>query len=158
MCDYSLMSFPNRLAREGEELLVHRFPSGSKGLASITDLYPKSGQPEKHSFWMKVKDFFRASKVSLVPAVCIPPGARLRLHEIGEEFQREYHVGSVEEAVFTQVSAAPQTYRDAICFRSGKRVRLQELPEGQQVTVLNLAADEEDVPEFSFHAELSRAA
>jgi hypothetical protein len=29
MCDYSLMAVPNRLAREGENLVVHRFPTSS---------------------------------------------------------------------------------------------------------------------------------
>jgi len=38
MCDYSLMAVPNRLAREGEELVAHRFPTGSLGLASPADL------------------------------------------------------------------------------------------------------------------------
>ena len=38
MCDYSLMAVPNRLAREGEELVAHRFPTGSLGLASPSDL------------------------------------------------------------------------------------------------------------------------
>jgi hypothetical protein len=34
MCDYSLAGVPNRLAVEGEELVVHRFPTGALGLAS----------------------------------------------------------------------------------------------------------------------------
>ena len=38
MCDYSLMGVPNRLAREAEKLTVHRFPTGTLGLASPTDL------------------------------------------------------------------------------------------------------------------------
>src|ERR1035438_785449 len=38
MCDYSLYEFPNRLAREGEELVTYRFPSGSMGLASPVEL------------------------------------------------------------------------------------------------------------------------
>jgi len=38
MCDYSLMAVPNRLAQEGEELVAHRFPTGSLGLASPADL------------------------------------------------------------------------------------------------------------------------
>ena len=38
MCDYSLMAVPNRLAQEGEELVTHRFPTGSLGLASPPDL------------------------------------------------------------------------------------------------------------------------
>ena len=38
MCDYSLMAVPNRLAQEGEELVAHRFPTGSMGLASPADV------------------------------------------------------------------------------------------------------------------------
>ena len=39
MCDYSLMAIPNRLAEEGEDLVAHRFPTGSVGLASPRDLH-----------------------------------------------------------------------------------------------------------------------
>jgi hypothetical protein len=38
MCDYSLMAVPNRLAQENEELVAHRFPTGSMGLASPSNL------------------------------------------------------------------------------------------------------------------------
>jgi hypothetical protein len=34
MCDYSLAGIPNRLAAEGEQLMVFRFPTGARGLAS----------------------------------------------------------------------------------------------------------------------------
>ena len=34
MCDYSLAGLPSRLAVEGEQLVVHRFPTGTLGLAS----------------------------------------------------------------------------------------------------------------------------
>ncbi len=38
MCDYSLMAIRNRLAVEQEDLVAHRFPTGSMGLASPSDL------------------------------------------------------------------------------------------------------------------------
>ena len=38
MCDYSLMVIPNRLAQEGEELVTHRFWTGSLGFASPLDM------------------------------------------------------------------------------------------------------------------------
>ncbi len=38
MCDYSLHGFSNRLAVEGEQLLLHRFPTGTLGLASPSEL------------------------------------------------------------------------------------------------------------------------
>jgi hypothetical protein len=37
MCDYSLMMVRNRLAVEGEELVVHKFKSGSVGLVAWSD-------------------------------------------------------------------------------------------------------------------------
>ena len=78
MCDYSLMSIPNRLAREGEELLAHRFSTGAVGLASSADLQTKAAPPglEPGTFWSVVKEAFTSSKAEPVPAVCIPPGAR----------------------------------------------------------------------------------
>ena len=71
MCDYSLMSIPNRLAVAGEELVTHRFQSGSIGLASP--------QARPRGFWEALK---RSFSPPLTPAVCIPPGARLMLQDI----------------------------------------------------------------------------
>ena len=45
MCDYSLHGIENRLAEEGEVLVVHRFYSGSKGLTSPE--YLKPAEPPK---------------------------------------------------------------------------------------------------------------
>ena len=73
MCDYSLMAVPNRLAREGEELVVHRFPTGSLGLAAPADV-KRAAQPcspVRRSFWSAVRDFFDPPKMDPVPAV--PP-------------------------------------------------------------------------------------
>ena len=47
MCDYSLYEFPNRLAREGEELVTYRFPSGSMGLVSPVELENAQGKPRQ---------------------------------------------------------------------------------------------------------------
>jgi hypothetical protein len=40
MCDYSLHGIENRLAEEGEILVVHRFYTGSKRLTSPVYLKP----------------------------------------------------------------------------------------------------------------------
>src|SRR5262245_48338732 len=45
MCDYSLASIHNRLATEGEELVVHRFCSGTLGLASPADVQRCADKP-----------------------------------------------------------------------------------------------------------------
>lgn len=155
MCDYSLMCFPNRLANEGEDLVVHRFPSGSMGLASPADLHPAAdGEGPRRTFWQAVKEFFNPIDTCAVPAVCIPPSARLVLHGIGEDFRREYSVAAEEEVTFEELSAAVNTYRDAVAFHNGRHVRIQELPEGLEVTVLTLAAEEAS-PETAVVEELS---
>jgi len=145
MCDYSLMAVPNRLAQEGEELVAHRFPTGSLGLASPADIKRVADPPApiQRSFWCAVKDFFNPPKTEPVPAVCIPPGARLKLQDIPARLQHDLGVSPVEDVTFTQITAAVNSYRDAVRFPNGREVRLQELREGQRVTVLDLSAAEE---------------
>jgi hypothetical protein len=145
MCDYSLMAVPNRLAREGEELVAHRFPTGSLGLASPADLKRAMDPPTpaRKSYWRAVVEFFNPPKSEPVPAVCIPPGARLELQDISVRLQQELNVSAVERVTFTQISAAVNSYRDAVRFANGREVRLQELREGQRVRVLDLSAAEE---------------
>ena len=145
MCDYSLMAVPNRLAREGEELVAHRFPTGSLGLASPADVKRAAEAPPRvrRSLWCALKEYFDPVRPEPVPAVCIPPGARLELHDIPVRVQHSCHVGRVEQVTFTQISAAANTYRDAVKFSNGREVRLQELHEGQVVKVLDLSMAEE---------------
>ena len=145
MCDYSLMAVPNRLAQEGEELVAHRFPTGSLGLASPGDLkrIADAPAPARRNFWNAMKDFFNPPKAEPAPAVCIPPGARLRLQDIPARLQHELSVGPVEDVTFTQITAAVNSYRDAVRFANGREVRLQELREGQRVIVLDLSVAEE---------------
>jgi len=145
MCDYSLMAVPNRLAREGEELVSHRFPTGSLGLASPADVKRAADPPlpARRGLWCAVKEFFNPPKIASVPAVCIPPGARLQLRDIPSRLQNEMGVGPAEIVTFTQISAAVNSYRDAVRFENGRELRLQELREGQRVRVLDLSAAEE---------------
>jgi hypothetical protein len=144
MCDYSLMNVPNRLAREGEELVAHRFASGSMGLASYADLHANidPSAPSKRTFWSMVKQILEAPTASQVPAVCIPPGARLMLRDIPEQMQHEHGIGAAEEVAFTQLTAASHRYRDAVRFRNGQEVLLQWLREGQRVRVLALGPED----------------
>jgi len=123
MCDYSLARIPNRLAVEGEQLVVHRFSTGSLGLASPC-LQPFS--KETH-------------------AVCIPPGARLRLQDIPEALQLRLGLNATEEVTFVQLSAEAYQYRDAVRFQNGREILLQKLDCSQQVEVLSLTSG--DIPE-----------
>ena len=130
MCDYSLMSMPNRLAVEGEELIVHKFPTGSLGFGSPI------GRPR--SFWAELKEFFKPAPI---PVVCVPPGAHLMLRDIPARLQSEFGMGPEEEVVFTQLSAAVNCYRDAVRFRNGKETLLQHLAAGQHARVLHLSGE-----------------
>lgn len=145
MCDYSLMNVPNRLARENEDLVVHRFPSGSLGLASPADVKrPSPAQIiAQRGLWARIRTFFNPPVLEPVAAVCIPPGARLHLQDVPARLQQDVGVGPAEEVTFTQISAAVNSYRDAVRFRNGREVRLQELREGQRVKVLDLSMAEE---------------
>jgi hypothetical protein len=126
MCDYSLAGLPNRLAAEGEQLVVHRFSMGARGLAPLC--------PDLKQL------LFPAS----TPAVCVPPGARLLLRDIPVYLQQRLAVGEVEEVIFVQQSVEAFTYRDAVRFANGREILLQLLCCGQRVDVLSLSGAEEE--------------
>jgi hypothetical protein len=138
------MAVPNRLAVEQEDLVAHRFPTGSMGLASPADLR-RIADPPRHqtrSFWSAVRSFFNPPRTEPVAAVCIPPGARLLLQDIPARLQNELNVSAAEEVVFTQITATVNSYRDSVRFKNGRVIRLQELREGQRVKVLDLSLAE----------------
>ena len=141
MCDYSLMAVPNRLAREGEELVTHRFPTGSLGMASPEDVRCASApRPTvRRTVWQKIRAFFDPPAAPAVCAVCLPPGARLTIRDIPLRLQQQWNVNGEEEVVFTQISAAVNTYRDAVRFSNGREIRLQEFREGIHVRVADLS-------------------
>jgi hypothetical protein len=145
MCDYSLMAVPNRLAREGEELVTHRFPTGSLGMASPVEVLAVTapGRAGKESMWHKIRAFFDPTAAPAVCAVCLPPGARLQICDIPVRLQQQWHVSGREEVVFTQTSAEVNTYRDAVRFSNGCEVRLQEFREGIRVKVMDLSGAEQ---------------
>jgi hypothetical protein len=53
----------------------------------------------------------------------------------------KWSVGADESVLFIQTSAEVNTYRDALRFRTGRQVLLQELREGMRVTVVSLGDD-----------------
>ncbi len=151
MCDYSLHTFPNRLAVDGEDLLVHRFGGASLGLASPGDLDATGARPKcdraAASPWSRIKAWFQAPARSWeserrITAVCVPPGAALILRDIPKSLQGELGVGEVEPVTFVETSAEVNTYRDAIRFKSGRQILLQGLREGQRVTVVSTTPQE----------------
>ena len=75
MCDYSPHSIRNRLAEEGEDLVLHRFETGSFGFASAADLRECEAKNEKasSSIWGVMKDWLLLPRHSArVPTICVP--------------------------------------------------------------------------------------
>jgi len=146
MCDYSLMAVPNRLACEGEELMVHRFPTGTIGLASPPDINrsPKPAPARRPSFWSTLWEFFKPPESHCVTAVCIPPGSSLTLHDIPVPQQKKYRIGTEENVIFTQTSASVNYHRDAVRFQDGREMCLQDLSPGQRVSVISVSLEERE--------------
>lgn len=111
MCDYSLERYASRPARVGETLRLERFPTGSPG---FTEGLGVAGG---------------ASSV----AVCLLPGARLRLEGIPAHVRDALHVGPTEEVEMVharkdiRTSRLSRAYRDAVIFQNGTTARLVDL-------------------------------
>jgi len=143
MCDYSLGGVPNRLAAEGDELIVHRFPTSSMGLAPAAQLRTETGVTTcDQSLWRRIESFLALPRFCPgIEAVCVPPGASLILKNIPCDLQRKWDIGEEETVLFTQKSAEFKTHRDAICFRNGRQVSLQHLRAGLLVKVVSLGGE-----------------
>lgn len=130
MCDYSLYTYPNRLAETGETLVTSRCLTGSMGFRSAAD----------------VKDG------SAPVFVCIPPGAKLELTGIPPRLQESLGVAPVEEVTFTQLELEGSCYRDAVQFGNGRQLLLQHLDERQSAVVLSLDGARERKPGSDYEA------
>jgi hypothetical protein len=149
MCDCSLMGVPNRRAVEGEQLVVHRFRTGSLGFAAplgLENADPPAERPNR--FWAWPKLLFKPPERHFVRAVCMPPGAQLVVEDIPAHLHRAIGVGPIELVTFTRIAPAGSglgklvgsgRYRDAVRFKNGREVRLQELREGQCMWVMDLS-------------------
>jgi len=151
MCDYSLMSLPNRLAVCGEELIVHRFDVGSVGLTPSCN----PGTAPGLGLLARLKKMLGSPCDDQHLAVCVPPGARLLVRDIPSHMQRRAGLhSSIQEVIFTQINVVG--YRDAFRFSNGAEVLLQRLSEGQRVRVLAMSSEEETQP-GTYTGQLARA-
>jgi hypothetical protein len=136
MCDYSLHGIENRLAVEGEVLVVHRFQTGSKGLTSPSYL---QNDTKPRNFLSLLASSFSSPAAEC--AVCIPDGAELIMTGISPAFQFSKGISGTEVVIFRQLSEQDSIHRDAVEFGNGGIVPLQELEVGQRVGVVALSAD-----------------
>jgi hypothetical protein len=140
MCDYSLHSIESRLAVERERLVIHRFHTGSIGLAPAAAISATDSHKTYSGFW---KRLFAWDTKPEPCAVCIPPGAKLVLSDIPAYLRTKVGVRETEEVIFTQVTAQEMTHRDAVRFANGATVLLQCFEPGQRAEVLTLSGTEE---------------
>lgn len=146
MCDYSLNVVPNRLAQEGEHLVVHRFCTGTIGLAPETT--PPTNQPSTRSWWRMLTEWLIQPNDTETCAVCVPPGARLLLRDIPSKTQKQFQISASAEVTFTQVGELSNTHRDSVRFGNGRTLSVQKLRPGQRAKVLSLSlADDVQTPQ-----------
>ena len=143
MCDYSLLALPNRLARERDHLVVHRFSTGTLGLIADVPEPFRPQPPVPRSWWWRVTQWLRESDEVVPCVVCVPPGARLRLRDIPPAMQRDIRIAATEDVTFTQIGAGQRSHRDAIRFANGREMLLQQLTPGQRVDVISLTLAED---------------
>jgi hypothetical protein len=80
---------------------------------------PRPKVTGRRSGWATLKSWLaEPSLKECVTAVCIPPGARLRMSEITSQIRHEYGLDPVEAVTFVQLSAEAYQYRDAISFKN----------------------------------------
>ncbi len=119
MCDYSLHNVMSRPAKVGDKLTTHNFNTGTRGFAAPEDVST---------------------------AVCVLPGTDpcfCHRGKVRAERLSACKVGTVNHtmAIFRQINKDnPHTHHDALEFPDGQIVRLTDLFEGQEATVLQLPA------------------
>jgi hypothetical protein len=119
MCDYSLQHVKSRPAKVGDKLTTHQFNTGTIGFAA----------PEDAS-----------------TAVCVLPGTELAFARAISSQPRgllSWKANTINHttAIFRQINKhKPLTHHDALEFPDGQTVRLTDLFEGQEATVLQLPA------------------
>ncbi len=145
MCDYSLYTVKNRLACESDDLVLHRFDTGSLGFCATAELQQEMDRSAFARGWSSFMRWVFPRRQCGLTAVCIPPGAKLLVSEVPKSAQPGFELLELESVTFTQLSERSYAYRDALRLPCGEPVLLQKLPEGLRVTVLALAPDEEAV-------------
>jgi hypothetical protein len=134
MCDYSLHNVKSRPAKVGDKLTTHNFNTGTRGFAA----------PEDAS-----------------TAVCVLPGTELAFAKqvrCGRSGFFGWNVNAVNHttAIFRQINKTePHTHHDALEFPDGKIVRLTDVFEGQEATVLQLPAQPVTAAEAEAHERVA---
>lgn len=160
MCK-SLHKTHNRVAEPGEEVILHRFETGTLEFVSLDELMTlkTANNIKTRRFWKALKDCLVHRSSPSVGAVCIPSGTRLLLTEVPRHVQQSLRIGASELVAFTEVREPTYSYRDALVLQNGTRVLLQDLPQGLLAIVLSVSPDaEEELVPVGARKQLHRTA
>ena len=119
MCDYSLHNVKSRPAKVGDKLTTRQFNTGTTGFAAPEDAYT---------------------------AVCVLPGTELAFaRQVSSRPRGFFARGAITlhytTAIFRQINKdKAQTHHDALEFPDGQIVRLTDVFDGEEATVLQLPA------------------
>jgi len=108
MCDYSLEMYRSRPAQKGEEYITNKFPTGSVGFVA----------PGDQSV-----------------AICMNCDTELELANLPAHLRQQAGLSETEIATFTQIDGP--YHRDAVRFRNGKVLTLQQLGPGVIASLVN---------------------
>ncbi|HEX4750953.1 MAG TPA: hypothetical protein VH302_15540 [Bryobacteraceae bacterium] len=152
MCDYSLYALPNRLAEDGEQVVLYKFGTGSIGFASTLDAASQKTVTCSRwdEFCADLKALLLPRSTACVPAVCMPPGTRLMLGDVPVRIQAEHSLRAGDTVTVTEITTQSYAYRDALFLPNGKCVLLQELPAGMEATVLSTALEPVEQREHAY--------
>jgi hypothetical protein len=142
MCDYSLLALPNRLARERDHLVVHRFSTGTLGLIADVPEPFRPHPPAARSWWWRVTQWLRESDEVVPCVVCTARGA-IEVAGHSRRCSRDIRIAATEDVTCTQIGAGQRSHRDAIRFANGREMLLQQLTPGQRVDVISLTLAED---------------
>ena len=96
MCDYSLMSVPSRLAKDGEKLIAYRLESGTIALPVHVDLHPVSGLA---SGWTRIANTFMVLWCFL--ALSFPSAVAQIPADAGPGWPQEMDAGGLHFVIYT---------------------------------------------------------
>ena len=96
MCDYSLYTVKSRLACEADDLVLHRFDTGSLGFCAAAALQEEADRGALARGWSSFVGWLLPRKrwCGGMTAVCVPPGAQLMLTEVPKDFTSTSRFGA----------------------------------------------------------------
>ncbi|HWE52621.1 MAG TPA: hypothetical protein VG273_22705 [Bryobacteraceae bacterium] len=143
MFDLSARRTLDRLAVQGEEVVVHKFRNRNARLVPGPEFDDWRAR-RRGGFWQWLMDLFSSGDEALT-VVHIPPGTWVRLVGIPEVLRGR--AGKCQEAIFMQLLGPGGECRDALSLAYGNAL-LQFVPHGQRLKILWLSSAQDTTPEM----------